>query len=178
MITILTWVALVAGGILILLMLLSLLGGLDLDVDIGSTEVDGDGGGIGLIKGVLTFTSVASWFMKVFLVSTKNPYLAGALGVIIGTIAFFLMSYLFKLMLEQDENVNWSVTDSLFSNGEVYLRIPPGGSGLINVNIKGTKRELKAKSTSEVEIKTGAKVRIVETEGEFAIVELESNQSK
>ncbi|NNE27791.1 MAG: hypothetical protein HKN09_13175, partial [Saprospiraceae bacterium] len=69
MITILTWVALIAGSFLILMMLLSVIGGLDLDVDLGSTDVDTDAGGLGLIKGVLTFISVASWVMKVLLVT-------------------------------------------------------------------------------------------------------------
>jgi len=49
MITLLTWISIFAGGLLILLFLLSLLGGFDLDVDIGSTEVDADAGGLGLI---------------------------------------------------------------------------------------------------------------------------------
>jgi len=105
MITILTWVSIVAGGILILLMLLSLIGGLDLDLDLGSPDVDTDAGGIGLIKGILTFTSVSSWVIKVLLVSNKSP---------------------------------------------------------IN---------------SKEEIKTGENIVIVETHGEFAIVEIESNQS-
>ena len=178
MITILTWIAIFAGGLLIIMMLLSLLGGLDLDVDIGSTEIDGDAGGIGLIKGILTFTSVASWTMKVLLVSNQNPYMAGLIGIILGAIALTLMSFLFKQMLKNDENVNWETSDALFSKGEVYLRIPAGGTGLVNVNVKGTKRELKAKSNSLSEISTGSKVVIVETDGEFAIVELETNQSQ
>jgi len=59
MITLLTRISIFAGGKLILLFLLSLLRGSDLDVDIGSTEVDADAGGLGLIKGFLTFISVA-----------------------------------------------------------------------------------------------------------------------
>ena len=177
MITILTWVSIVAGGLLIVLMLLSLIGGLDLDLDIGAPDVDTDAGGIGLIKGLLTFTSVSSWVIKVLLVSNQNPIVAGIIGIISGVAAFMLLSYLFKLLLSNEENVNWSMNDALFSKGEVYLRIPVGGSGIVNVNINGATRELKAKSNSLSEIKTGSRVVIVETQGEFAIVELESNQS-
>jgi len=177
MITILTWVSIAAGGLLIFLMLLSLIGGLDLDLDIGAPDVDTDAGGIGLIKGLLTFTSVSSWVIKVLLATNQNPIVAGIIGIISGIAAFMLLSYLFKLLLSNEENVNWSMSDALFSKGEVYLRIPAGGSGIVNVNINGATRELKAKSNSSSEIKTGSRVVIVETQDEFAIVELESNQS-
>ena len=49
MIILLTRISIFAGGKLILLFLLSLLRGSDLDVDIGSTEIDADAGGLGLI---------------------------------------------------------------------------------------------------------------------------------
>jgi len=78
MITILTWVSIIAGGILILMMLLSIIGGLDLDldVDIGSTDVETDAGGLGVIKGFLTFVSVSSWIIKVLLAFDKHPGMA------------------------------------------------------------------------------------------------------
>ena len=170
MIMILTWISIIAGGILILLMLLSLIGGLDLDMDMGSAEADADSGGIGLIKGFLTFTSVSSWVIKVLLVSQKSPAVAIVIGVISGLLAFWLLSYLFKLLLRNEENVNWSMHDALFSKGTVYLKIPPGGSGIINVNINGATRELKAKSNIDQEIKTGSDIVIIETQGEYAIV--------
>lgn len=170
MITILTWISLIAGGVLILLMLISLIGGLDLDFDVGSTEVDADSGGLGVIKGFLTFTSVSSWVIKLLLVSQKSPAVAIIIGIISGLLAFWLLSYIFKLLLKNEENVNWSMHDALFSKGTVYLKIPPGGSGIINVEINGATRELKAKSNSDQEIKTGSDIVIIETQGEYAIV--------
>lgn len=177
MIAILTWISIIAGGVLILLFLISLIGGLDLDFDIGSTDVDADSGGLGVVKGLLTFTSVSSWVIKVLLMSQKSPAVAIFIGIISGVLAFWLLSYLFKLLLQNEENVNWSMHDALFSKGTVYLRIPPNGSGIINVEINGATRELKAKSNESQEIKTGSGIVIIETQGEYAIVKPDTDQS-
>ncbi len=175
MITILTWVSILAGGILILLFLLSLIGGFDLDTDIGSTEVDTDGGGLGLIKGMLTFVSVGSWVMKILLGSQQNPAIAACIGVISGLVAFAILSKLFQLLLRNEENVNWSMDDALFARGNVYLKIPAEGTGIVNVEVNGVNRELKAKSSDHVELKTDTAITVVSVEGEFAHVRKESN---
>lgn len=170
MITILTWVSIVTGGLLVLLFLLSLIGGLELDVEVGSTDIDTDAGGIGLIKGFLTFISISSWVMKVLLVTNKHPGIALAIGLISGIVAFFILNYLFKLLLSNEENVNWNMSDALLAKGSVYLKIPgEGGSGLVHIKVRGTNRELKAKSKEVIE--TGAKVIVVDVDGEYAIVE-------
>lgn len=168
MIEILTWTSIFTGGILVLLFLVSLLGGLDLDIDF---DTDIEGGGIGLLKGSLTFISVASWVMKVLLVTNKHPGMVIFVGLFSGLLAFGLLSYVYKILRRQDENVNWEMSDVLFANGEVYLRIPQGGSGIVNVVVKGANREVKAKAKDNKEISTGSKVIVVDTNGEFAIVE-------
>jgi len=176
MLYILTWVAIISGGLLILLMLLSLIGGLELDIEVGSTDVESDAGGIGLIKGLLTFLSIGSWVMKVTLATSSNPIMSLFIGLISGIVAFFLLNYLFKLLLKNESNVNWHMDDALFQIGEVYLKIPAkDGSGIITLDINGTPRELKAKSVKNKEIPTGAKIMVVSTEGEYALVETHNN---
>lgn len=176
MISILTWVSIFAGGALILLFLISLIGGLELDVEVGSTDVETDAGGIGLVKGFLTFISIGSWVMKVMLVTSSNPLIALLVGIVSGVVAFFLLNYLFKLLLKNEKNVNWKMEDSLFQTGDVYLRIPAkNGSGIITIDINGAQRELKAKSSNNKEYKTGSKVMVVRVEGEYAFVEKENN---
>jgi len=175
MISILTWVSIFAGGLLVLLLLISILSGLELEVDVGSTEGDIDSGGLGVIKGVLTFVSVSSWVVKVMLTTQSNAFLAAIIGIISGIAAFMLLSYLFKLLLNNEQYVNWKLEDALFCEGVVYLRIPPKGSGIVNVEVKGAMRELKAKSNSKNEIGTGATVYVREVEGDFVIVEKTKN---
>jgi len=71
--------------------------------------------------------------------------------------------------------VNWETNDALLQIGEVYLKVPASeGNGIVNVNVKGATRELKAKSYDNKEIKTGAKVRVMEISGEFALVKEEN----
>ena len=176
MIFYLTWISLVAGGILVVMLLLSLLGGIDLDVDADfSMESDTDAGGLGILKGALTFVSVSCWVMKMFLMFEQTKGLALLFGLLAGFLAMFLLNLMVKALLNNDENVNWSADDALFQQGVVYLKIPAEiGTGIVNININGATREMKAKSHENKEIKTGAKVRVVEVQGEFAVVKEEN----
>ena len=173
-ISILFWVAIFSGSLLILLLLFSIWGGFDMEFDVDPTpsvDVDGDMGGLGMLKGALTFISVGTWVARIFLSAHKAPALAIAFGIIIGVIALLLLNYLLKLLLRNEENVNWSMQDALFQNGKVYLRIPKDGEGIVQVDIKGAFRELKAKSRDNKEIPTGSSVLVVEVINNYVIVE-------
>ena len=174
MIAILTWVSIIAGGILVLLLLLSLLGGLDIDVDIetGGGGTDTSAGGIGLMKGGLTFLSIGSWVMKILMVSEQGKTISITAGVLSGLLAFAILNYIFNLFINNQENVNWKMSEALFQKGTTYLKIPADGEGLVLIDIRGASRELKAKSKNGKEIKTGESVIVVDTLNEFAIVEL------
>ena len=177
MLTILMWVSIIAGGLLILMLLISIIGGLDFDLDVDVETGDSDagtGGGLGVIKGALTFISVGSWAIRTALALGRNPGIAIAIGVVCGLLAFLLLNYLLKLLMKNEENVNWQIEDALFQRGEVYLKLPAKeGSGIVNIEINGAKRELKAISQDREEIKTGAPVVVVDLEGEFVVVKEE-----
>jgi membrane protein implicated in regulation of membrane protease activity len=168
--TYLTYISLISGGILILLMLLSLLGGLDLDFDISDGDIE-TGGGLGILKGGLTFISATSWVIKLVFLTNPNPWIAIAVGIIAGSAVVWLLSYIFKLLLKNEENVNWEMTDAVYQEGKVYLRIPADGEGIVHINVKGATRELKAKTNGDREIKTGETVLVTDVESEYAIVE-------
>ncbi len=161
MIAILTWISIICGGILVFLLLLSILGGLDLDIDIGA-DVDVDGGGdAGIIKGILTFISVGSWVIKIILEFDKNPVYAFSIGIVAGIIAVFLLNLMLKLLLKNQENVNWQAEDAIAKEAKVYLKIPAdAGYGVIKVDINGVYREIKAITTNQEEIPTGMLVVI------------------
>lgn len=176
-ILILTWVSIFAGGALIFLLLLSLAGGIDLelDLDMGSTDVDADAGGLGWIKGGLTFFSVSTWVIRVMLLSAQHPAIAIGLGIAAGLGAFWVLHAFLKFLIQQEENVNWTMQDAVNQTGEVYLRIPGGeDNGLVQVEIKGAIRELKAKSHNQTEIKTGDRVQVVEVEDDYVLVSRQS----
>lgn len=171
MIEVLTWISIFSGGLLILLLLLSLIGGLDLDIDLGDTDVDTDTGNIGILKGFLTFLSVGSWVVKIVLVLEKNPAAAFGIGLLVGLLAVFLLNLLMRILLKNQSNVNWSQDEALFKEGKVYLKIPEGtGTGIIHVNINGVHRELKAKTNSGKSIPTGATVLVEDLLENIAVV--------
>lgn len=170
-IEILTYISIFSGGTLILLLFLSILGGLDLDVDFpdGDSEVDSSGG-IGIVKAALTFISVSSWVVKVVLATKANPLLAILAGLFGGYVAVLLIKKIFILLLTQTENTNWEFEDAIHQTAKVYLKIPEEGSGIIQVLVNGVTRELKAKSIDKTEISTGTSVFIYEINDDLAIV--------
>jgi hypothetical protein len=165
MITVLSYVALTAGGILILLLLLSLVSGLDLDLDVDTDA----GGGLGVLKGILTFFAVGAWVVRLVLLTEANPIMAFVVGAAAGAVGVYLLSLLLKLLLSQQEFVNWSLEDAIMEQGTVYLRIPAYGDGLVQVTVRGRKRELKARSLLSEDIPTGAAI-VVDQIGEDGIV--------
>jgi hypothetical protein len=153
MILILTYIALICGGLLLILLLLSILGGLDLDLDL---DVDADG--LGAVKSVLTFFSIGAWVVRLVIISEANPVMAFVVGAAAGAVGVYVLSLILKFLLSQQSNVNWTVHDAIMEKGTVYLRIPAGGEGLVRVNVKGTKREFKARSNATEDIPTGAPI--------------------
>lgn len=170
MITVLTWISIIAGGVLILLLLLSLLGGLELDIDLGDSDLDA--GGLGIIKGVLTFTSIGSWVIKLVLATDQHPIIAIGSGLIAGLIAVVLLNFMIQLLLKNTSNVNWKPEDAIHNRAKVYLKIPASeGTGIIQIEVKGAVRELKAKTENGLELPTGSTVYISDIQNGIAIVD-------
>ncbi len=168
------WIAVTAGSILIILLSLSLISGLDLDFDLdfGGSEVDANGGGLGFIKGFLTFISVCTWVAKIFLDFSFGLYVAFIFGGVAGILAVFLLAWIFSAFIGADENVNWHISEALNKTGKVYLKVNPDNSnGIIQVEINGVLREIKAQSIDGI-IPTGSNVKIVEINDQIAMVDL------
>ncbi len=165
MIEILNYVAFFTGGLLIVLLLLSLIGGLDLDLDF---EVDA--GGLGIVKTVLTFVSIGTWTTKAFLATQESPTVAILVGAAAGAVAVFIVSRILRFLLSQQSNVNWTPTDALAEQGKVYVPIPASGEGVVTVRIRGTQRELKARSAAGTKLSTGTVVVVEDVEDGVLIV--------
>lgn len=155
MITILTYLALTCAAILVTLLLLSILGGFDLDVDLADLDASG---GLGPVKGVLAFFALGAWVVRLFLIAQTDPLLAFTAGVAAGLLGVWLLSGMLRFLLSQQSNVNWSATDALLSEGTVYLKIPADGEGIVRIPVGGTYRELKARSSNQEEIPTGTAI--------------------
>lgn len=161
-IEILTYVSFVTGGILVLLLVLSIFSGLDFDFDLPSdVSVETDsGGGFGILKSFLTFISISTYVIKVLMALNYNLVLALVIGASSGVVAVLILANLMLLLIGLQENVNWEPLDGLYKEAVVYLKIPAEGSGIIKVEIAGGIRELKAVTKNSETIETGQKVRI------------------
>lgn len=173
MITVLLYVAATSAGLLVLLLLLSLLGGLDLDLDLGgSVDMDADAGGLGAIKGLLAFLGAGSWVVRIALLADQHPIAAYAAGVVAGIVVVFLLQALLRWLLRNQVNTNWHPHQALHQEAKVYLRIPgdTSGTGLIRVSVNGADRELKARTHYALDIPTGARVLVESMEDDLAVV--------
>ena len=169
MIDILTTISLISGGILFVMLLLSLVGGLDLDFDV-DFDTDVDAGGLGMVKGALTFVSAGAWVVKLMLAGYENPTLAFTVGAAAGVVSVWVISQLYQLMLRQESNVNYTREDALFQPGKVYLTIPEEGAGLVSIKVKGTNREFKAETSGLVELPTGTPVQVIDLKPDGRVI--------
>lgn len=172
-VNILLWAGTIAGGLMVLLLLLSMLSGFDIDsdIDFDSGDVDGDGGGLGLVKSVLTFISVGSFTARAIALNSEwSWWMAMTAGVISGIAAIFILGMLLKLLLNQQEEGNYSFWDAEGKSGKVYVSIPKSGFGKVTVDINGAYRELPAKSESGKAIKSGKKIMVLKAEGDHLLV--------
>lgn len=166
MIDILMWISIITGGILVLMLLLSIIGGLDLDFDVDidfetDTDVDVGPSGLGVLKGGLAFISISTWVAKIVLVSGFDLYLVLLISFASGALAVTIIGLVMRQLLKIETNTNWHPEDAAFKKGKVYLKIPKNGFGIIHVKINGANRELKA-TTEEMDINTGESILIEE----------------
>ena len=72
--------------------------------------------------------------------------------------------------LESDGNVVYS--NAIGSKGRVYLTIPKGKDGQVQVEFQGALRTMTARAEDDtIEIGTGALIRVTDTIGDLLIVE-------
>ena len=67
------------------------------------------------------------------------------------------------------------MTDVAYAKGDVYLKIPKNGQGIVRVLVKGSYREIKAKSHEGIELPTGTKIIVMDTfENSVSVSKVES----
>ena len=161
---ILSWIGGVCGVTLILLLLFSILLGSHFDIDLHTDiDIDADSSSMGVVKSVLAFVSVSTLTIRAISMNSKWPWLiAAVVGVVAGVITIIILSWLLRMLLQQQEDGSWELVDALGITAEVYLSIPENGSGRINVPINGVSREIEARSQHGNSIPTGTKVLVIE----------------
>ena len=150
----------------------------DSDTDVSDVDNINDGGtgftifGLRIlsVRSVIAFLAVGSWLAFALF------YPIGFWSLIPGTVAGVPAAFGFAVFIKATEKLqgsgNLKIENTVGKVAEVYLTVPPlrSGNGKINVYVQERYVELEAVTDSAEPIKTGAKVKVVDTCGEGAVV--------
>jgi len=173
------WIAIPSTAIFGILILGSLIGfgdsDLDTDMDVdsdieGDMEI-GDDFPIFTIKNLFAFLTMFSWsgiacikFGLSALATLSISTGAGIIMIIILSSLFFLMSKL------KNENVP-TIKDAIGKNAKVYCKIPKNGKGQVSVIVNGSLQTIDAIAKSGKSFDTGESVEVVEAKDTELVVD-------
>ncbi|GGG37166.1 hypothetical protein GCM10011414_03190 [Croceivirga lutea] len=172
-------VAIVGSGFLLVLMVMTLIGG-DAD-DMGGdvdAEVEGDGG-IGFqflsFKNLMGFFTIFGWSGISCLDNGLSTGLTVFISVICGLIMMIAMAALFYYLAKLQSSGTLKLKNALHQIGEVYLTIGANRSsiGKVSISVQGTLRELEALTDEKDDLTQGNVVKVKEvTDNGILIVQL------
>ena len=148
------------------------------------TDIDGDGipdGGTGddgltlfSVRGIVGMFCIAGWSGIVFIDLGLSSATAIVLALLCGAAALFGIAYLMKAVLKLQSNGTLQLGSAVGKTGQVYIPIPPKGTGRGKINIVVQDRyvELDAVTDSEDTLRTGETVRVISTD-EMGLVMVE-----
>lgn len=173
-------VALIASAILIILLILTLLGGDTEDMDAGDVDADVEGDyGIGFqflsFKNLMGFLTIFGWSGIACLDEGLSKGFTVLISVICGLLMMLAMASLFYYLGKLQSSGTLRLKSALNQVGEVYLTIGAGRSkiGKVSITVQGTLRELEALTDEEKDLVLGNVVRVKAiTENGLLIVEL------
>lgn len=147
----------------------------DLD-DAGSLAVGGDLSFI-TMRGIIAFLTVAGWTGITCMEFGISGGLSAIVAMAFGTGALVGVAYLIRALLGLQAYNHVNYRAALGKIGEVYLPIPPNGSGIgrISLTLGGVYRQYEAVTNHGAGIKTGESVRVVDIiRGSVMVVESEN----
>ena len=159
--------ALIGGLLFLIWFVLMMVGGAVADIggDVFGADIGLD---TDLSFKALTFQGISAFTMMFGLIglaimrSTDNTAYAIIGGTISGGASMWVIGKLFEgfMMLQAEGNIR--IEESMGSRGKVYLRIPEGGTGQVQVTFQGQLRTMDATSLDGVKIDTGEFIEVVE----------------
>ena len=150
----------------------------DFDTDVGGHGGLHHGGGDSDISfKLLTMQGIMAFLMMFGLVglamhrnSRSSEPLAILAGFAAGMLALYVVAKLFALMKGLQSSGTVDVRNAVGAQGSVYLTIPAGGTGEVQVAVQERLRIYDAKAEDGEEIKTGQNVRVVRIVGGNVLV--------
>lgn len=141
------------------------------DVDTGDADVPNvdDGSPISDFK-LLSLHSLTAFVLMfglsgfLMLRSGRGIAIAGLVSVLAGFGTMFVIAKLFWASRKLQSDGTIRPQDAIGSTGTVYLGIKPGATGQIEVDVRGARKVMDARSCKGEELKTGTPVRVVGAE--------------
>lgn len=162
-----TFCAILGGVLLGVRVLLMFFAG---DLDELGADSDSDFRFVSL-QGVMAFLLIFGLSGRAFILETElgnGAVFAAALAS--GMAAMWAMAWLFAMMHRLQDSGNVDMNRAVGAKGTVYLTIPVGGSGEVQVTFAGKQQIHDAITEEEQPIETGARVEVVGTRGSNALV--------
>lgn len=173
--------AIIGGCFVLIKLVLQFTGGdadtdvaIDSDLDIDTQHFNSDVG-----FRMLSIHGLSAFFMMFGLVGiamyrqSKMGAMISSLGAVAaGIVSVWVIGKLFQAASKLQSSGTLKTTDAVGSTGTVYLTIPKGGTGQVNLNFKNHLREFNAIEKNGVEVPTGTPVRVVQVNANILVVEV------
>ncbi len=146
----------------------------DADLDVGAhvdAEVHdaGDVGSSDFSFKILSFQGLTAFFTMFGLVGLammRNSGLTAAWAILGGTVAGLLsvwaISWLFSLFKKMQHSGTMNLRNAISQEGKIYLTVPAGEPGKVEVRFQGRQAILAAVSEDKSEIPTDSRVKVVD----------------
>lgn len=169
-----------AGSLLfaIRLVLQFLGGGGEVHTEISTDHTDTDYSDSDVSFKLLTIQGLTAFFMMFGMVgfallrgSKTNEGLAVAAALAAGLATVWLIGKIFDLIKGLQSSGTIENKNAVGEKGTVYLTIPAGGTGKVQVIVKGRMRVFDAVSDSLEAIKTGSRIKVLDVNDAILVVE-------
>ncbi|OGW41818.1 MAG: hypothetical protein A2010_06480 [Nitrospirae bacterium GWD2_57_9] len=171
--------AVTGGGLFVVRFIMQLLGGGDLDdadIDVGHADVNHIDADVSFK--LLTLQGLTAFFMMFGLVGfallrenrTGNGVaLIGAVAA--GLASVWIIGKIFSAVKRLQSSGTMDNAAAVGAQGTVYLTIRSGGTGKVQITMKGRLREFDAVSGKGDELRTGERIRVAAVNGSTVVVE-------
>ena len=147
---------------------------IDVDSDIDIDHADSDVG-----FRLLSLQGLSAFFMMFGLVGLAL-YRQSRMGIVIsnigavvaGLVSVWVIAKLFQAASRLQSSGTLKTEDAVGCTGTVYVTIPNGGTGQVNLNFRNHLREFNATEKNGVEVPTGTPVRVVQVNANVLVVEI------
>ncbi len=158
-------IALVSTVLLLVIVVMTFIGGTDADMGHVDVDVDADTG-IGFqfftLKNLVGFLTMFAWSGLACIRGGQPSFVVLLVSIVCGLIMMYLMAQLFKMINKQSESGTLQMKNAIGQVGEVYLTIGKSRSniGKIQIKVQGSLRELDALTDESTDLVQGNMVKV------------------